>query len=67
MIPLGTYERVASDLGLGSQLYVALMHKLRGSLMCWAYFLTCYPRVFVHPAMLNVRWTGARNKCLYVL
>ena len=30
-----------------SQLYIALMRKLRGSVMCLAYFLTCYPRVFV--------------------
>ena len=34
-----------------SQLNVALMRKLRGPLMCLAYFLTCYPLVFVQPGI----------------
>ena len=32
-----------------SRLYVALIRNLRWSLMCLAYFLTCYPWVLVQP------------------
>ena len=32
-----------------SQLSVALIHKIRGSFVCFAYFLTCYPRVLAQP------------------
>ena len=35
--------------GMTSQLNVALIRKLRGSLMRLDYFLTCYPWVFVRP------------------
>ena len=31
------------------QLNVALICKLRGSLMCLAYFLTCYPSLILQP------------------
>ena len=48
-----------------SQLNVGLICKLRGSLMCLAYFLTCYPWVFVQPGTADVRSTGAGIKCLY--
>ena len=32
-----------------SHLNIALIRKIRGSLMCLAYFLTCYPREFGQP------------------
>ena len=39
------------DAFMTSQLNVALKSKLRGSLMCLAYLLTCYPLVFVQPGI----------------
>ena len=34
---------------MASQLNVALIYKLCGSLMCLAYFFVCHPWVFVQP------------------
>ena len=47
-----------------SQLNVAVIHKLRGSLMCLAYFLTCYPCLY-NQALADLWLTGGENKCLY--
>ena len=50
-----------------SQLNVALIHKLRGSSICLAYFLTCYPWMLYNQALVDVRSTGAGIKCLYCI
>ena len=50
-----------------SQLNVTLIRKLRGSLVCLAYFLTCNSLVFFDQAMEDVRSTGAGIKCLYCM
>ena len=39
------------DAWMTPQLNIALIRKLRGTLMCLAYFLTCYPWVFVQPGI----------------
>ena len=46
---------------LTSQLKVALMRKLRGSLICRLTFLTC----LYNQALADVRPNGAGTKCLY--
>ena len=53
------------DALMTSQLNVALIRRLRGSLMCLAYFLTCYLWLFVQPVLADVRSTSAQFKCLY--
>ena len=49
------------DAWMTSQLNVALNCKLHGSLMCLAYFLTCYLWVFVQP----VDWCRNQISVLY--
>ena len=54
------------DAWMTSQMKVALIRKVRGSLMCLAYFfLTCYPLEFQNQALADVRSTGSGIKCLY--
>ena len=48
-----------------SQLNVSLIRKLRGSLMCLAYCLTCHPWVFVQPDTGKRPVDSFRKKCLY--
>ena len=48
-----------------SQLKESSIRKLCGSLMCLAYFLTCYPWVLFNQALADVQSTGAVIKCLY--
>ena len=52
-----------------SQLKEALNHKLRGSMMSLhvAYFLTCYPWVFVQPGTYRHPLDCCRNYCLQYL
>ena len=50
-----------------SQLNVALIHKLRGSLVRLDYFLTCYPWVYVQLVLADVWSTGAGIGCLYCI
>ena len=50
---------------MSSQLNVALFCKLRGLLMCLAYLLTCFSRMFYNQALADHRSTGAGIKCLY--
>ena len=40
---------LSMDASMTSKLYVELIHRLRGLLMCLAYFLTCYAWAFVQP------------------
>ena len=47
------------------QLNIALVPKLRGSLMGFAYILSCYPWCLYNQALANVRSIGAGIKCLY--
>ena len=61
-LPRTIWERIAS------QLNVALIRKLRGSLLFLAYFFKCHPRVYVqHKALADVRSTGAGIKSLYCI
>ena len=46
---------------MASQLNVALIHKLRGSLMCLAYFFAWYPCLY-NQEMSHVWSIGAGNK-----
>ena len=50
---------------LTSQLNAALIRKLRGSLICMAYVLTCHPWCLYNQALADVRSTGAWIECLY--
>ena len=56
---------LSMDAWMTSQLNVALFRKLRGSFICLAYFLTCYPRVFYRQALADHRSTAAAIKCMY--
>ena len=47
-----------------SQMKVALIRKVRGSLL-GLFFLTCYPLEFNNQALADVRSTGSGIKCLY--
>ena len=48
-----------------SQLNVVLICKLRRSLVCLAYFSTCYPWMCGNQALADARSTGAEIQCLY--
>ena len=37
------------DAWMASQMYLALIHKQRGSFKCLADFMRCYPRVLAQP------------------
>ena len=47
------------------QLNVALIRKLRGSLIYFAYVFTCYQWVFYNQVLTDAQLTGAEIKCLY--
>ena len=54
------------DAWMTSQMKVALIRNVRGSLMCLAYFfLTCYQLEFHNQAPADVRSTASGIKCLY--
>ena len=48
-----------------SQLYMALIRKLRGSLMCVAYFRHVILVCLYNLALADIRLTGAGINCLY--
>ena len=48
-----------------SQLNVFLIHKLRGSLVCLAYILTCYQACLYNRTLEDVWSTGLGITCLY--
>ena len=52
------------DARMASQLNIALIRKLRGSLLCLAYFLTCYPWVLVQ--LGTVDWCRNEVSVLYM-
>ena len=56
------------DAWMTSQLNVALIRKLRGSLVCLAYFLTFYPYVFATPGTSRrpVDWCNILMCVLYM-
>ena len=58
------YKCNTTDACMTSQLRVVFICKLRRSLVWLAYFLRCYPWVFVPT---DVRSTGAGVKCLYCI